>query len=256
MELAAGFGRDVDGVDLDGRRSELVDPSGDSGRGPPLCHHGQLLGHGRADHLEDCRNVVENDLVSHPGRDDFSGELGRIHVLEVEVQVDPTAGELQRLRERQDPRAGESPGELRAGIEGTELRQRAIAHRPGAVRRRLELAIVEEDVMSVPGDPDVDLDPLHAIGDGELQGPRGVLGRLAHPAPMGHHLDRSRRLDRLEEWEARMASFRRRARGPEQDPPGEYDRSDHGHDELSSLIGEESSTGVLGLGGRSRSPVG
>jgi len=148
----------------------------------------------------------------------------------------PPAGELQALLERQDPRTGELPGELGAGVEGSDFRQRVIAHRPGAVGLPPELAVMKEDVMAVLRDPDVDLNPLHGVGDGELQGPRGILGRLVHRSAMGHNLNRASWLDRLEEWEARASDFRPRAhaRGPEHDSPGEHDRCHDGHGELSS----------------------
>ena len=82
---------------------------------------------------------------------------------------------------------------------------------------------MKQDVMPVLREPDVNLDPLHAVGDRELQGPRGVLRRLVHPTPMSHHLDRARWLDRLEEREGCVAALRRRPGGPEHDSQGEHD---------------------------------
>ena len=173
---ATGFERDVARVDLDGRRPDLLDPSVHAEPRSPLRHHGQFFGRGRADRLEDFGPVVEDDLTRHPGRDDLASQLDGVHILEVEVEVDPPSCELQSLRERRDSPAGESPGERGSDIEGPDLRQGVSANRPGAAGLPLKLAIMEQDMMAILGEPDVDLDPLHAIGDGEFQRPRRVLG--------------------------------------------------------------------------------
>ena len=49
MEGAAGLGRDVRRVDLDGRRPHLFDPAVDAEPRTPLRHHGQVLGRRRPD---------------------------------------------------------------------------------------------------------------------------------------------------------------------------------------------------------------
>ena len=231
MEFAARLRRDIDGIDRDGRRPALVDPSVDPEFRTPGHHHGEFLGRRHADRLDDLGLARKHDLARHLRRNDLASQLGRLHILEIEAQVDPSAAQVQALRQRQDSRTGESPGERGAGVERLDLGQGVSAQRPGAVGLPLKLVVIEEDVMTVLRDPDVDRDPLHAIGDQELQHPRGVPRRRVHRAVMGHHLDRAGRLDRLEEREAWAIGFRPRGRGTEHDSPQELD----GHGESSPL---------------------
>ncbi len=176
MEGAAGLGRDVRRVDLDGRRPHLFDPAVDAEPRTPLRHHGQVLGRRRPDRAEHLGPVVEDDLARHPGRDDLARQRGRIDVLEIQIEIHPPACQLQPFRKREDPTAGEAPGELPAGVERAKFGQRAVAQLAGAIGLGVERLVVEQDVMAVLGEPDVDLDPLDAVGDRLFEGRRGVLG--------------------------------------------------------------------------------
>ena len=202
LELATDLGRDVAGVDLDGRGPQLVDPGGDAKSRTPLRHQRESRLGRPADRLEHLRSVVDNDLVLHLGRDHLAGKQGWINFLAVEIEVHSAACQREPFGQREDSRAGESAGELRAGIKGPELGEGSVAYPPATVCLVVELLVMEEDVLTILGEPDVDFDPFERVGDRQLDRPRRVFRRLPHRSAMGHDLQGAGRSDRLEEREA------------------------------------------------------
>ncbi len=201
VELAAGRGGHVGGVDLDGVHAGFLDPGRHPEGRPPLRHQADVFAGDAADRAEHLGTRVDDDLASHPRREHLSREQGRVDILAIEVEIDPTSGELQPFLQGQDPFAGEPRGELRTGVGGADFRQGAVADASGRVGLAAELVVVEEDVMAVAGQADVNLGPLHRVRDRRLQGAGRVLGGQPRRTPMRHDLERPGGLHGLEERE-------------------------------------------------------